>query len=208
MRHYFFAVLPIMFCGVLLGEDASSTTSLPEAAQRAIKQSQSNQDKLTSDYKSKLIQEQKHLLATLDKISRNLGEHDDLNGAVAVKKEEDKIQSEINQENQVVVPFPSEMAGTWNIQYVGGNARTLSIDTTGNALVIRTSYEGTGWKYKITFDTRTNKFYGIVDPLGRVETYVMKDNKLSIEHWGHGEQYPTLPCEMPATGTKEPISGN
>ena len=116
-------LLLVLFAAVALhAEDLPP--NLPVSAAAAIASSGKTQARLAADYQDKLIVEQKKLIATLRRLSKDALERQDLDGAVAIKSEMSRLQALIDRES-AGTPTDDELANIltssrWNFYHHPG----------------------------------------------------------------------------------------
>jgi hypothetical protein len=162
--------------------------------------------KIEDEAAHKVNAEREKLYLALDKASKAAATKGDADAIVAIKAEQKKLLAEADKATGTDATksgIPAELVGTWDLSYSNGASRKITVAADGSVHVIMSSFEGTGFDYKLTEDEKTKKLIGTCDPVGRVEAYTMKAGKLSVEHWQAGGLYKAgTPAGLTANGNK------
>jgi len=143
-------ILIFSLCAWMFGDDDQA--ALPLSAAKLLESSSHVENRLERDYKSKLIDEQNKLIASLDKILKEQMKNNNVDGAIAVKKTMKKISDVIAGE-KMSMEFSNYseddvaklmMSIPYDLQYPGGH-RILKFAERGQFLEGANAYENT-WR--------------------------------------------------------------
>jgi hypothetical protein len=147
MRHLIIVALFLWLpFGLPFSAFAAEEPKLPGDAQRSMDKLNKSEAKLTTDYKKSVNVERLKTITELQKTQKDITKTGDLDGALAIKKQIEKLQELIAFDedtdllgNKKVMDFAKLMTGKWTFQKNNGFGGTFEAFTDGRVIASLTS---------------------------------------------------------------------